>query len=261
MMKDHLTRESEQLLLEDYGRSPAPMLEDKLLRSQLGLVWKLARQHRARGIDLEDLAQEGALGLLRAIRRFDPSRGTRLSTYAGWWIRAYQWRFLLQNHRLVRIGTTQTQRRIFFRLGRLRAQLEASGLEATVERIAKLIGVDVGAVREMDARLRGREQSLDAPTHADGRSRVDELVAGGPLADEQLAAREMDVIVGSERDLFRKTLDKRRRILFDSRWVTLNPPTLSAMGILFGISRERTRQLEKKMLVQLGTRLSQRLSA
>lgn len=259
-MTDHLTRDAEQRLIEEYVRTQAPTIEDKLLRSQLGLVWRLARQHRARGIDLEDLVQEGAVGLLLAIRRFDPSRGVRLSTYAAWWIRAYQWRFLVQNHRLVRIGTTQEQRLIFFRLGALRARLEATGLEPTAERIAALLGVDAGVVREMEPRLRAGEQSLDAPAHEGGRDRLDELPAGGIPADELAAARELDGIVGRERDLFRDTLDDRRRTLFDARWLAAEQPTLSEMGDRFGVSRERARQLEQGMLHQLRARIDDRLA-
>lgn len=261
MKTDHLTRECEQTLIEEYGRTRAPAIEDQLVRSQLGLVWRLARQHRVRGVDLEDLVQEGALGLLEAIRRFEPRRGVRLSTYAAWWIRAFQWRFLLRNHRLVRIGTTEAQRRIFFRIGGLRARLEAGGVEATPERMAEILEVDVEAVREMESRLHSREQSLNASPHDDGKERIENLATGEPAADEQLSAQATTEIVVRERDRFRDTLDGRRRVLFDARWLEPEPPTLRELGDRFGISRERARQLEQQMLVQLRARLEDRLSA
>jgi len=106
-----LSHAEEKRLMTEYQRTRSPQVEQRLVRSQLGLVWQLARSHRIDEADLEDVVQEGTIGLIEAIRRFNPAAGTRLSTYAVWWIRAYQYRYLIRNHRLVRIGTTQAQRR------------------------------------------------------------------------------------------------------------------------------------------------------
>lgn len=260
-MAIYLTRTEEARLLEEYQRTRDPRLEDRLVRSQLGLVARLARSHHAAGVDVRDLIQEGALGLLHAIRRFDVTRRVRLSTYAGWWIRAFQYRYLLQNHRLVRLGTTQQQRRIFFRLGALRARLTAAGLDATAERIARLLGVEADEVRRMEPRLSARDLSLDAPRR-DGQpeARLDVLAAAEVPADERAAAAELCAIVKSERDRFRLSLPGRRRVLFDARWVDADPPSLQEMGERFGVTRERARQLEQEMLAELGRRVRARLS-
>lgn len=259
-MTRYLTREEEQKLLKRYRRTKDPRVEEQLVRSQLPLVASLARAHHADGIDVRDLIQEGALGLLQAIRRFEVGRGVRLSTYAAWWIRAYQYRYLLQNHRLVRVGTTQEQRRVFFRLAALRARLSAAGVEVTPERIAKLLGVGEDVVREMEPRLAGRDVSLDAPKR-DGEVelRIDALVTGDVAADDAAAGKELAGIVRSERDRFRAGLQSRKRALFDARWMAEDPVSLQEMGERFGVTRERARQIEQKMLRELRERVKARL--
>jgi RNA polymerase sigma-32 factor len=247
---DPLTRDEETRHVEEYRRTGDRRIEERLVRSQLGLVWQLARSHRASGIDVEDLAQEGALGLVHAIRRFDPARGVRLSTYASWWIRAYQYRHLLHNHRLVRVGTTQAQRRVFFRLAAVRARLEAAGLEATPERIARILQVDADTVRELVPRLVARDASLDAA-----------LPTSDVSADDEVGAHELASLLRQERERFRAGLDARRRTLFDARWLDDEPPTLKAMGDRLGVTRERARQLEQHMLRKLRERVEARLSA
>jgi RNA polymerase sigma-32 factor len=256
-----LSRDDELRLVDEYRRTGDSHLEERLVRAQLGLVQQLSRGHHAAGVDAEDLQQEGALGLLQAIRRFDPRRGVRLSTYAAWWIRAYQYRYLIQNHRLVRVGTTQAQRRMFFRLRTLRARLEAAGVEATPERIATLLGVDADDVRALAPRLDARDLSLDEPPHQGERPRLAALAARDTPADERTAEHELDVIVRRERDAFREELDPRRRALFDARWLGDEAPTLQEMGDRFGVTRERARQLEQRMLSQLRARVAARLSA
>jgi RNA polymerase sigma-32 factor len=255
-----LDRATELSLLADYRRTGDRRAEERLVCAQLGLVHQLARGHHAAGLDFEDLVQEGALGLLQAIRRFDAAHGVRLSTYAAWWIRAYQYRFMLHNHRLVRMGTTQAQRRLFFRLRTLRARLTAAGIEATPERIGALLGVDAREVRALEPRLDMHDLSLNEPASANDRGRPWEPCAGEPPADETAWTRERDVIVRYERDRFRAGLDARRRALFDARWLGDEAPTLEEMGARFGVTRERARQLEQGMLSTLRERLRARLA-
>jgi RNA polymerase sigma-32 factor len=262
MKPSHLSRKEERALFARYQRTHDPGLEARLVQSLLGLVGQMARAYAVEGIDPRDLAQEGALGLVQAVRRFDPSRGLRLSTYAAFWIRAYQYRHLLANHRLVRVGTTQAQRRIFFRIRALRARLLAAGLEPTAERMASLMGVSAQAVRELEPRMDARELSLDAPHH-DGadEARLARLAASEEPCDERAAALQLEAIVRQEREVYRATLNARRRELFDARWLSEEPPTLQQLGERFGITRERVRQLERQMLAELGERVRARLSA
>ena len=259
---ERLTQAQERQLFSEQRRTGDRKIEERLVRSQLGLVGKLTRHYRLGGIEYQDLFQEGLLGLLEAIRRFDPSRGVRLSTYAAHWIRAYELRYSIRNFRLVRVGTTQAQRRIFFRLAGLRARLSAAGIEPTPERLAAILHTDARLVAETEARLASGEVSLDARAHHDGdRTRLDELAASTAAADEILGDGEVAAIVRDERDRFRATLPARRLAIFEARWVDEPRPTLKEMGDRLGVSRERVRQLETKMLAELGERVRQRLAA
>jgi RNA polymerase sigma factor (sigma-70 family) len=198
MSDPFLTREEEAQLFVAYRQSGGDKkIEARLLESQLGLVGRLTAAYWRAGVDRRDLFQEGALGLLRAIRRFDPARGVRLATYAAHWIHAYALRFALANR---------------------------------------------GRPHDDDERL--------------------ERIAGHELpADEAVAAAEAAAIVRQERDRFRQSLDARHRALFDARWMSESAPTLKSMGAQLGVSRERARQLERRMLDQLGDRVGPRLAA
>lgn len=257
-----LTRAEERALFDEYRRTGDKKIEARIFESQLALVGRMTALYKLKGIDRADLFQEGALGLVHAIRRFDPSRGVRLSTYAAHWIRAFEFRYLLANYRLVRIGTTQAQRRIFFHLSSLRARLSAAGIEPTPARLAPMLGVDERSVRETEARIDARDQSLDAPAPGDTAARSSRLPSGGAGADERLEAEELAEILAFERDRYRHTLDERRRVLFDQRWVVDQPqPTLKEMGDRLGVSRERARQIESRMLMELGERVKEHLAA
>lgn len=262
MIRDHLTHEEERSLAARYRLTHDPPLEARLLQSQIGLVHKLAGAHPTDAAQREDLVQEGLMGLLKAIRRFDPDRGVRLSTYAAWWIRAYQYSSILKNHRLVRLGTSQVQRRLFFRLRRARAQLMAAGAEPTPERLAILIDARPDEVREMAARLDSRELSLDAPAHRERAGSLGEQVAAPGHSVDQLAIdHEAELIVRQERDRFRSTLTGRQLEVFDARWLGDDAPSLQTLGKRYGVSRERIRQIERAMLDELGCRLRPRLAA
>lgn len=262
MSPDYLTRQEEQDLFAEYRRTGDPKLEARLLRSQLALVGRLTQLYLLSGIDPHDLFQEGAIGLLHAIRRFDPARGVRLSTYAAHWIRAFEFRYSLANYRLVRIGTTERQRRIFFRVSALRARLTAAGLEPTAERLAGILGVRAADVVETESRMDARDLSLDAPERTDAdRTRMDRMATSDRRADDALADDEIAAIVRFERDRYRHTLDARRRHMFDARFVEEAAPTLQELGAQFGVSRERARQIERKMLDELRDRVAPRVAA
>jgi RNA polymerase sigma-32 factor len=209
-----------------------------------------------------DLIQEGNIGLMQAVKRSDPYRGVKLSSYAAWWIRAYILRFILNNWRLVKLGTTQAQRKLFFNLNKEKAKLSAMGIEPTAAEIAHRLDVDEKEVVEMDRRLSSGEASLDAPVgDSDGRavSRLELMpsLLGGP--DVALEASEMGKLVHDRLTKFRETLKGKDVIIFDKRMAAEDPLTLQELGDEFGISRERVRQLEARLTMKLRAYLKEEL--
>jgi RNA polymerase sigma-32 factor len=244
MTDDERLSPDEQLVLaRRYRRTHDRLLEDRLLRSQLRLVAKLARQ-LGRDRDRDDLIQEGSLGVLQAIRHFDPARGVRLSTYAAWWIRAYQLRWLVANHRLVRVGKTVLQRRVFFEGRALRRRLITAGLDAAPDQLARRLGVDAGRFARDLSCIDAREVDIDAslPQPDDG-------------VEERLGAAETKKVVADEVRRFVASLRGRSRTIVRDRWLEEQPLTLREMGRRLGVSRERVRQLEGRLLKELRERL------
>jgi RNA polymerase sigma-32 factor len=236
----------------------------QLVTSNLRLVVKIAYEYRRAYKNIMDLVQEGNIGLMQAVKRYDPYRGVKLSSYAAWWIRAYILRFVLNNWRLVKLGTTQAQRKLFFNLRKKRAELVAMGIDPTDAEVAKRLNVPESDVAEMDVRLTSSEKSLDAPVgDAEGRSiaKVDMMPSmwEGPealVADEELQALLKEKLAG-----FRQTLAGKEKDLaiFDERLVADDPLTLQELGDRFKISRERVRQLEQRLTSRLREYLSEEM--
>ncbi len=226
----------------------------KLVTSNLRLVVKIAYDYRQAYRNLLDLVQEGNIGLMQAVRKYDPYKGVKLSSYAAWWIRAYMLRFILNNFRLVKVGTTQAQRKLFFNLKKEKARLEALGIEPSPELIAERLSVTPAEVVSMDRRISSGESSLDRPVGNDeGRSvaRVELLDGGSMPVDDMLAENEIHERLREKVDEFGATLTGKDRIIFDERLVAEEPLTLQELGDRFGVSRERVRQLEKRLLGKL----------
>jgi RNA polymerase sigma-32 factor len=224
----------------------------RLVAAHLGLVIKIALEFRHSGPAMEDLIQEGNLGLTIAARRFDPDRATRLATYATYWIRACMLEHVVRSHGPVRIGTTRSQRKIFFGLGRARRQLERDGATADAEHLATALGVETEDVESMTARLTGRDVSLDAPRgYDDQRPVAASLCEDDPTPEEMIAGIEED---GQRRSMMLeglKVLDTRERAIIRARHMRQRPATLAWLGKKFGISRERVRQLEMRAKAKL----------
>jgi RNA polymerase sigma-32 factor len=228
----------------------------RLVTANLRLVVKIAYEYRRAYKNIMDLIQEGNIGLMQAVKRYDPYRGVKLSSYAAWWIRAYILRFILNNWRLVKLGTTQAQRKLFFNLRKKRAELQAMGIEPTNEEVAKALNVPENEVADMDVRLQASEKSLDAPVgDAEGRSiaKVDMMPSTAEGPETLMADNELQGLLKEKLAEFRKTLvgkDKEVAI-FDERLVSDEPLTLQELGDRFGISRERVRQLEQRLTGKL----------
>ncbi|WP_437622549.1 RNA polymerase factor sigma-32 [Sorangium sp. So ce1151] len=257
-----LTPDEEKELTVKYVKTQDVATAARLVTANLRLVVKLAYEYRRAYKNIMDLIQEGNIGLMQAVKRYDPYRGVKLSSYAAWWIRAYILRFILNNWRLVKLGTTQAQRKLFFNLNKEKAKLSAMGIEPTAAEIAKRLSVEEKEVVDMDRRLSSGEASLDAPVgDLEGRSipRVEMLVSSGVGPDSAFEASEMGMLVHDRLSKFRETLKGKDVIIFDKRMAAEDPLTLQELGNEFGISRERVRQLEARLQSKLRTYLQEEL--
>ena len=226
----------------------------RLVEANLRLVVKIAYEYRRAHKNLLDLVQEGNIGLMQAVRKYDPYRGVKLSSYAAFWIRAYMLKFILNNWRLVKIGTTKAQRKLFFNLRKERERLEHLGFEPSTKLLAENLQVSEKDVDEMDRRLAAPEASLDAPMPGDddgSRSRLDFLPSEEPRPDQAVAQGEFAALLRGKLETFAATLEGREQTIFRERWLTESPLTLQELGERYGVSRERARQLEKRMLGRL----------
>ncbi|MEE9384057.1 MAG: RNA polymerase factor sigma-32 [Nannocystaceae bacterium] len=257
-----LDRDEEHALAVAWFKRDDKEAMQRLVACNLRLVIKLANRYAHKGSGLLDLIQEGNIGLLKAVRKFDPHRGAKLSTYAAWWIRAYLLRHVLQNFRLVRVGTTNAQRRLFFNLRREQARLRAVGIDPEPERLASILDVSTDDVRSMDAHMSGYDESFDvpAPTSTGAvRTRADlipdeRIDVAGELERAQLAA-----VLHTKLRTYAATLTGRDRDVFSDRWLAENPITFEKLGQRWGLSRERARQLELRMREPLRRYLHQEM--
>ncbi len=249
-----LTPDEEHRLAVEYAKSGDVDIAARLVTANLRLVVKLAYEYRRAFKNMMDLVQEGNIGLMQAVKRYDPYRGVKLSSYAAWWIRAYMLRFILNNWRLVKIGTTQAQRKLFFNLSTEKAKLKALGIEPTSEEIAKRLNVAESDVVEMDRRLARADASLDTPVaSSDGRTttRLELLPGSSDTPEVATESAELQTALHQHLDEFRKTLTGKDVQIFDKRLVADEPLTLQELGDQFGVSRERVRQLEARLTGKL----------
>ncbi|HTV20629.1 MAG TPA: RNA polymerase factor sigma-32 [Polyangiaceae bacterium] len=245
-----LSKTEEHELAESYVKTGDVNAAARLVTANLRLVVKIAYEYRRAYRNMMDLIQEGNIGLMQAVKRYDPYRGVKLSSYAAWWIRAYMLRYMLNNWRMVKLGTTQAQRKLFFNLNKEKARLSAMGIEPSPAEIAQRLSVDEKEVVEMDRRLSRGDASLDMPVGDGDNSsvaRVELLSSGaaGPEIDTQSA--QLNEILHDELARFRKTLSGKDAIIFDKRMIAEDPLTLQELGTEFGVSRERVRQLESRI--------------
>ncbi|MGB5702634.1 MAG: RNA polymerase factor sigma-32 [Polyangiales bacterium] len=249
-----LSKEEEHDLAVRYFEEDDLDAAKQLVTSNLRLVVKIAYDYRQAYKNILDLVQEGNIGLMQAVKKYDPYKGVKLSSYAAWWIRAYILRYILNNHRLVKVGTTQAQRKLFFNLQKEKARLSAMGIEPTAEIIAERLNVPERDVVSMDMRLAAGDASLDAPVGtSEGRSvaRVELLPSDDVRVDDTLAEAQVGDQFTVKIHEFGKTLEGKEKKIFDDRLVSEDPKTLQVLGDEFGVSRERVRQIEKRLLKKL----------
>jgi RNA polymerase sigma-32 factor len=243
-----LTREEETIIAKRYAKYHDPEDAYRLVTANLRLVVKIANEFARATRNLLDLIQEGNIGLMEAIKHFNPEVGIRFPSYAVWWVRAYIYRYLINNWRLVKIGTTQAQRKLFFNLKKESERLEAEGFSPQPKLLAQRMGVKESEVREMQERMAQSEVSLDQPVNADEESTLIDALPDSSYNPEEAAARAQWREFAHEKvEEFAGTLEGKELEIFRSRLLSEDPPTLQEVGGKFGISRERVRQIESRL--------------
>jgi len=256
-----LTREEEVEAARRYRDTGDRDALFSLITANLMLVVRIALSFRRAARNLLDLIQEGNVGLLQAIDRFDPELGVRLPTYAAWWVRAYMVKFLLDNVRLVRVGTTNARRKLLRNLRKEQSRLESKGFEVGPRLLAEHFGVSEQDVRDVQAALESRDVSLDAPVGPDDERQHGEMLMDRDSADveEDVARRELQERAAESIGRFRVDLGERELVLLDQRILADDPLTLQQIGDRFGTSREAARQAEGRLMKRLSEHLRREL--
>ncbi|MCO6431467.1 MAG: RNA polymerase factor sigma-32 [Deltaproteobacteria bacterium] len=256
----HLTREEESALAVRYYENKDVEAAYKLITSNLWLVVKLAREYERAARSLLDLVQEGNIGLMEAVRNFDPYRGVRFPSYAVWWIKAYIIRFVIANWRLVKIGTTQAQRKLFFNLKKEREKLEREGFRPEPKLLAEKLNVRESDVVEMEQRLSSPDISVDGPVSDDSDGNLLNVLPSGELTAEDLVVRkEMQRNLAQGLEEFASTLKEKELIIFRERMLSEEKATLHEIAEKLSLSKERVRQIEQKIKEKLKSFLLSRL--
>ena len=244
-----LTKEEEHKLAVDYFENKTKESLQKLVTHNLRFVVKVAYEYVHYRLKLLDLIQEGNIGLLKAVQDFNPYKEVRLTTYAVWWIKSYIQDYLLKNYSLVKMGTTQAQKRLFYRLRKEQKELEKLGMRPNdMKLLASRLEVKEKEVIEMDQRLSGADLSLNAPMDQDNKTdHLSMLPDTHEAADEEMGDVEQKELFKIILDQFAKTLEGRDKIIFDKRLISEEPMTLLEIGEKYGVTKERARQLEEQI--------------
>lgn len=247
-----LTKEEELRLFEEYRAHGNRDAAVKLIMANLRVSVSIASEYLHTGADHMDLIQEGNVGLMHAIKKFDPAKNVRFYAYAAWWSRAYILRYLLNTYRLVKIGTTQDQRKLFYNLKKEKAKLEREGFAPDTKLLADRLNVRERDIVEMDQRLGNWELSLDQPIGDNHEGSLFDILPSQQVpADEQLAQEQLRTLFRAKLAEFIKTLEERDEDILRNRILSDNPLTLDDLGAKYGITKERTRQLEARIIKRL----------
>ena len=250
-----LTQGEELELTKRYREHGDIEAAKQLVISHLRLVAKIAMQYRSANYNVHDLIQEGSIGLLQAVKHFEPNKGARLAHYATWWIRSYILKFIIDNFRMIKIGTTKEQKRLFYNLMREKKQLESMGYVATPVELSKRLGVDAKTVEDMHRRLTTPELPLEAPTRKqnenEGGRWQDTIPSTAATPDVALAEHQTEQLLKDKFAEFSETLSDREKKIFKERLLSEVPLTLKEIAEQFGISKERVRQIEERLIERL----------
>jgi len=255
-----LSREKEHRLAVEYKEYGNVEAAYKLVTSNLRLVVMIAREYQKAFKSLLDLIQEGNMGLMEAVKNFDPYRGVRFPSYAVWWVRAYMIRYIMNDWRMVKIGTTQAQRKLFFNLQKEKEKIEAEGLTPGPKLLAQRLNVKEDEVVEMEQRLASRDLSVDMPIGDDDEATLlNFLPDDKQTPEEQFAETQYSDLLREKMELFAKNLKDKELVIYRERLLNEEPLTLREIGEKYGISRERVRQIEERVKKKLKIYLSKEL--
>lgn len=251
-----LTKEQEHDLAVRYREQNDSKAAELLVTSNLRFVVKIAAEYSKFGARMIDLIQEGNVGLMHAVREFNPYKGTRLITYAVWWIRGYIQEYLMRQYSMVRIGTTQNQRKLFYRLQKEKDLLDKMGKQANLALISSRLGVTEEEVEMMSKRMSGRDVSLDAPVDAESGTRLLDFESDhAPGVDEEIGHAEELEALRENIDKIRERLNEKEAYILEKRLLSDEPLTLQEIGDHFKITREAVRQVEARLISRLRTEL------
>ena len=243
-----LTREQELEVATKIFESKDKSAAQTLVISNLKLVVKIALEYYNTYQNILDLIQEGNVGLLHAVKKYNPYKGTKFSTYASFWIRAYILKYIMDSWSLVKVGTTQSQRKLFYRLNKEKQKLEALGLYPAPKLLAKNLDVKEEEVEEMQKRLAYTDVSLEAPLHDESDDTIMDMMRTDENVEEVVAEKQRSEILAKKVREFKKTLNDKEIYIFEHRIMAEEPSTLQEIGVKFNVSRERVRQIENRVL-------------
>ena len=247
-----LTTEEEFELAVRYREEGDQAAAYRLVTANLALVVKIARIYNRVYNNVIDLIQEGNIGLIEAVKRFDPYKGNRLPTYASWWIKAYIIKFVIDNFRIVRVGTTNERRRLLFNLRKEKERLRLQGIEPTHKLLANRLQVSVEDVRAVEENIEAGELSLDAKVgEREQLQYIDTLRSSDEQIDDKLARSELQEIFHEKLREFSKTLSKRESVILKERLIAEEPKTLQVIADRFGVTREAIRLNEKSLIARI----------
>ncbi len=247
-----LTREQEHEIAERYFKLRNPKDAEILVTSNLRFVVKVAAEYSKFGNKLIDIIQEGNVGLMHAVKEFNPYKGVRLISYAVWWIRGYIQEYMMRQHSMVRIGTTQNQRKLFYHLKKEKDQLDLLGQEPTVKLLSTKLGIPEDEIRIMEERMSGRDISLDAPLSDEGSSiRLDMEASDDESVDDQLARQENIHLLEEKINHLRPQLNEKEIYILEKRLLADTPVTLQDIGTEWGVTREAVRQMEARVMKKI----------
>jgi len=246
-----LTKEEEKSITERIRAFGDKEAEHKLVVANLRLVVKIAMDYHSYHLNILDLIQEGNVGLLRAVKKFDPQREIRFSTYSSFWIRAYILKYMMDSWSVVKVGTKDSQRKLFFSLNKEKGRLEREGIDPTSARLAQHFDVSVQDVEDMQTRLNYGDISMEQPLYSDGEDTFMDTLGTDQDIEENLAEKETTEILNRKILEFKSLLNDKERFILENRIIAEKPVTLREIGERFNTSRESIRHLQIKVSKQL----------